>query len=111
MSLELNCRVFVSWIWKRKKLSYPREHSRVIIYLDDDLTLVQVIFHMENMAQILIVSKEGKWVVYVWPLAYSRFAPLGISPYLCICDGLIRFCYYGDIVLLDDFNARTKDDG
>ena len=64
-------------------------------YLDDDLTLVQVTFDMENMARILDSSKKGKWVVYAWPLAYSRFAPIGISPYLHICDGLYDLLLWG----------------
>ncbi len=45
-----------------------------------------------------------------FPPAYSRFAPHGESPYSPLYEDILRFCSMGDIILLGDFNARTKNE-
>ena len=54
-------------------------------------------------------SKEG-----ILGNSISQFAtfhlPRGKSPYLPLYDDIIRFATIGDIILLGDYNARTKDE-
>ena len=84
---------------------YKKElHDRVhVVHKDVDARYMWIRIKRGDLRELYIA-------ICYFPPAYSRFAPLGESPYLPLYDDIIRFATMGDIMLLGDFNARTKDE-
>ena len=79
-------------------------HGRVhVVHKDVDARYMWICIKRGDLRELYIA-------ICYFPPAYSRFAPLGESPYLPLYDDIIRFATMGDIILLGDFNARTKDE-
>ena len=79
-------------------------HGRVhVVHKDVDARYMWIRIKRGDLRELYIA-------ICYFPPAYSRFAPLGESPYLPLYDDIIRFATMGDIILLGDFNAQTKDE-
>ena len=74
-----------------------------VVHKDVDASYMWLWIQRGNRKQLYIV-------ICYFPPAYSRFEPHGESPYSPLYANILKFCSMGDIILLGDFNAHTKNE-